>query len=72
MLLALFGFYWSEDCFYYCSERNNVVVLFGTLKVQSFILTDLSDCGLLIVADLFVTNIIFLLNCFIVFMCIHI
>jgi len=22
-----------EDCFYYCSERNNVVVLFGTLKV---------------------------------------
>ena len=26
---------WSEDCFYYCSERNNVVVLFGTLKVQS-------------------------------------
>ena len=30
---------WSEDCFYYCSERNDVVVLFGTLKVQSFILT---------------------------------
>jgi len=24
----------SEDCFYYCSERNNVVVLFGTLKVH--------------------------------------
>jgi len=21
-----------EDCFYYCSERNNVVVLFETLK----------------------------------------
>jgi len=20
---------WSEDCLYYCSERNNVVVLFG-------------------------------------------
>ena len=40
---------WSEDCFYYCSERNNVVVLFGTLKVQSFILTEVSDCGLLIV-----------------------
>ena len=39
----------SEDCFYYCSERNNVVVLFGTLKVQSFILTEVSDCGLLIV-----------------------
>ena len=40
---------WSEDCFYYCSERNNVVVLFGTLKVQSFLLTEVSDCGLLIV-----------------------
>jgi len=39
----------EEDCFYYCSERNNVVVLFGTLKVQSFILTEVSDCGLLIV-----------------------
>ena len=41
--------YVNEDCFYYCSERNNVVVLFGTLKVQSFILTEVSDCGLLIV-----------------------
>ena len=41
--------HWSEDCFYYCSERNNVVVLFGTLKVQSFILTEVIDCGLLIV-----------------------
>ena len=40
---------YSEDCFYYCSERNNIVVLFGTLKVQSFILTKVSDCGLLIV-----------------------
>jgi len=39
----------SEDCFYYYSERNNVAVLFGTLKVQSFILTEVSDCGLLIV-----------------------
>jgi len=39
----------NEDCFYYCSERNNVVVLFGTLKVQSFILTEVSDCGLLII-----------------------
>ena len=39
----------GEDCFYYCSERNNVVVLFGTLKVQSFMLTEVSDCGLLIV-----------------------
>ena len=38
-----------EDYFYYCSERNNVVVLFGTLKVQSFILPEVSDCGLLIV-----------------------
>jgi len=39
----------SEDCFYYCSERNDVVVLFGTLKVKSFIFTEVSDCGLLIV-----------------------
>ena len=30
-------------------KRNNVVVLFGTLKVQSFISTEVSDCGLLIV-----------------------
>jgi len=30
-------------------QRNNVVLLFGTLKVQSFILTEVSDCGLLIV-----------------------
>jgi len=35
---------WSEDCFYYCSERKNVVVLFGTLKVQFFILTEGSEC----------------------------
>jgi len=40
---------WSEDYFYYCSERNNVVELFGTLKVQSFIFTEGSDCGLLVV-----------------------
>ena len=39
----------SEDCFYYYSKTNHVVVLFGTLKVQSFILTEVSDCGLLIV-----------------------
>jgi len=39
----------SENYFYYYSERNNVVVLFGTLKVQSFIVTEVSDCGLLIV-----------------------
>jgi len=30
-------------------KRNNVVVLFGTLKVQSFILSEVRDCGLLIV-----------------------
>ena len=29
--------------------RNNVVVLFGTLKVQSFMLTEVTDCDLLIV-----------------------
>jgi len=39
----------NQDCFYYCSERNKVIVFFGTLKVQSFILTEVSDCGLLIV-----------------------
>jgi len=40
---------WSEDCFYYFSYRYNVVVLFETFKVQSFILTEVSDCGLQIV-----------------------
>ena len=30
-------------------ERENVVVLFGTLKVQSFMLTEVRDCYLLIV-----------------------
>jgi len=39
----------NDDCFYYGSERINVVVLFETLKVQSFILTEVNDCGLLIV-----------------------
>jgi len=29
--------------------RNNVVVLFGTLKVQSFMLTEVRDCDLLII-----------------------
>ena len=29
--------------------RNNVVVLFGTLKVQSFMLTEVRDCDFLIV-----------------------
>ena len=46
----------NEDCFYYCSKRNNVVVLFGTLKVQSVMLTEVRDCDLLIV----VTSSIFL------------
>ena len=30
-------------------KRNNVVVLFGTLEVQSFMLTEVRDCDLLIV-----------------------
>jgi len=30
-------------------KRNNVVFLFGTLKVQSFMLTEVRDCDLLIV-----------------------
>jgi len=30
-------------------KRNNVVVSFGTLKVQSFMLTEVRDCNLLIV-----------------------
>jgi len=30
-------------------KRNNVVVSFGTLKVLSFMLTELRDCDLLIV-----------------------
>jgi len=28
-------------------KRNNVVVSFGTLKVQSFMLTEVRDCDLL-------------------------
>ena len=32
--------------------RNNVVVLFGTLKVQSFMLTEVRHCDLLIVVTL--------------------
>jgi len=35
--------------FIIAQKKINVVVLFGTLKVQSFILTEVSDCGLLIV-----------------------
>ena len=30
-------------------ERNNVVILSGTLKVQSLMLTEVRDCDLLIV-----------------------
>jgi len=29
--------------------RNNVIVLFGTLKVQFFMLTEVRDCDMLIV-----------------------
>ena len=36
---------WSEDCSYSYLERNNVVVLLGTLQLQSFILAEVSDCG---------------------------
>ena len=39
----------NGDCFYYCSYRNKVMILFGTLKVQSNILTEVSGRGLLIV-----------------------
>jgi len=40
------------------------VVLFGTLKVQSFILTEVSDCGLLIVVGyFFVCLFLFLFLC---------
>jgi len=39
---------YSENCFYYCSIKIiNVVVLFGTLKVQSCMLTEVRDCDLL-------------------------
>ena len=34
-------------------SRNNVGVLFGTLKVQSFVLTEVRDCDLLIVVNFF-------------------
>jgi len=52
-LTALFfvdmSFLLNEDCFYYYSSRNDVVVLFGTLNVQTFMLTEVRDCDLLIV-----------------------
>jgi len=38
-----------QIAFIIAHERNNVVVLFGTLKVQSFMLTEVRDCDLLIV-----------------------
>ena len=34
-------------------RRNNVVVSFGTLKVQYFMLTEVRDCDLLIVVTSF-------------------
>jgi len=39
----------SEDGLYYCSKRNNVVVLFGSVEVQSIIRTKVSDWSLLVV-----------------------
>jgi len=38
-------------------KRNNVIVLFGTLKVQSFMLTEVRDCDLLIVEDVKVEDV---------------
>jgi len=35
------------------THKNNVIVLFGTLKVQSFMLTEVRDCDLLIVVTSF-------------------
>ena len=35
--------------FIIAQTKNNVVVLFGTLKVQSIMLTEVRDCDLLIV-----------------------
>jgi len=43
----------NEDCFYYYWLKNDLVLLFGTLKVQSLILTEVSDCVLLIVVTFF-------------------
>jgi len=39
--------------FIIADTRNNVVVLFGTLEVQSFMLTKVRDCYLLIVVTSF-------------------
>jgi len=35
--------------FFITRKRDNVVVAFGALKVQSFMLTEVRDCDLLIV-----------------------
>ena len=40
---------WMKIAFIITRKRNNVVVSFGTLKVQSFMLTKVKDCDLLIV-----------------------
>ena len=40
---------WMKIAFIITRKRNNVVVSFGTLKVQSFMLTEVRDCDLLIV-----------------------
>ena len=47
---------WMKHAFIISHTRNNLVVLFGTLNVQSFMLTEVKDCDLLIV----VTSSIFL------------
>ena len=47
---------WMKIAFIITRKRNNVVVSFGTLKVQSFMLTKVRDCDLLI----FVTSSTFL------------
>ena len=40
---------WMKIAFIITRKRNNIVVSFGTLKVQSFMLTEVRDCDLLIV-----------------------
>ena len=40
---------WMKIAFIITRKRNNVVVSFGTLKVQSFMLTEVRDCDCLIV-----------------------
>jgi len=44
--------YLVKIAFIIAHTRNNIVVLFGTLKVQSFMLTEVRDCDLLIVVTL--------------------